>query len=134
MKKPEPHPIANRECELAVLGVIGTTGMLLSLKEARANFCQELVAVSQHGINGRRVRLSLRVWQQVGRRPPIDDGEWRRAERRMEGRVVAELGPWKPIQPIPGAVAGETTLVHADCLVDGLGLAIHLGMEGRAEA
>ena len=51
----------------------------------------------------------------------------------MERRVVAELGPGQPVEPVAWAVAGEAPQVHGDGLVHRLRLAIRLRMEGRAE-
>jgi len=52
----------------------------------------------------------------------------------VEGRVVAVLRPGEPVHPSSRSITCNTTQVHGDNLIDHLGLAVSLRMEGRAHA
>jgi hypothetical protein len=49
----------------------------------------------------------------------------------VEARVVAKLGPWKPLDPLARAVTDEAARVHGYHLVHGLRLAVGLQEERR---
>jgi hypothetical protein len=52
----------------------------------------------------------------------------------VEGGVVAVFRPREPVDPRTGSIACDAAQVHSEHLVDHLGLAVRLWMEGGAHA
>ena len=134
MQQPQPHPVPHRELQRAVLGVVKPARLVLCLQQPGTHLLKKLITISKQHTHQLRLGAPRGVGQQVGRRTAIDDHQWRGPQSIMERSVVAVFHPRQPVQPVARAIPRETAEVHAQHLVDGLGLAICLRVESYAHA
>ena len=89
----------------------------LRLLQPDTDISQELFSF-RHGLgHGCNPGVAGLVGTDHGRVTAIDDLEGHVLERRLERRVVDELGPWKPTYPLPRTIPGKAVEVHDDDLV-----------------
>jgi len=127
----QPNPIAHGVGDGAVALVVVPLGDGLGLLQAVAHISQQLVAVRHVLGDGSDSGFTRLIRADGGGFAPVDDVERSVLERRLVRRVVDELCPRQPAQPLARTISGEAPQVHGDHLVGGLSLAIRLGMEGR---
>jgi hypothetical protein len=112
-----------------VVGIVVPPSIFLGLEQSSAHLGEEVIAISEQGVDGLQLCRAPLLGKQSRRGTTIDDLERRSTKRGVERRVVAELGPGQPLQPCAWTIASDATKVHGDGLVDGLRLAIGLRVE-----
>ena len=77
-KQTEQHPIAHRQLERPVLGVVEASRMFLSLQKTHTNLGEEFIPVGEQGVHSIRASAPRSIGQELRRCATVYNSEGRR--------------------------------------------------------